>query len=39
MNRITKRFAEIKAAQRNGLVVFVTAGAPDIETTRQPFPH
>ncbi len=38
MNRITKRFTEIKAAQRNGLVVFVTAGAPDIETTQATLP-
>ena len=33
MNRITKRFAEIKAAHRTGQNEIETAYAPDIETT------
>lgn len=33
MNRIDSKFRELKAANKKGLVIFVTAGAPDIETT------
>jgi tryptophan synthase alpha chain len=33
MTRIDRRFAELKAAARPGLVTFVTAGDPDYETS------
>lgn len=33
MNRIDSKFRELKAANKKGLVIFITAGAPDIETT------
>ena len=33
MNRIDSKFQELKAAKKKGLVIFITAGAPDIETT------
>lgn len=33
--RIERRFAELKAANRGGLVVFVTAGDPAYETSRE----
>ncbi len=35
MSRIEKRFAELKATGEGGLVCFVTAGDPDLETTRR----
>lgn len=35
MSRIGKRFEELRAAKEGGLVCFVTAGDPDIETTRK----
>ncbi len=33
--RIERRFAELKAAKRGGLVVFVTAGDPNYEVSRE----
>ena len=33
MTRVEKRFAELKAAGEGGLICFVTAGDPDLETT------
>lgn len=33
--RIEHRFAELKAAKRGGLVIFVTAGDPDYEISRE----
>ncbi|MBQ5759588.1 MAG: tryptophan synthase subunit alpha [Schwartzia sp.] len=33
MNRIDSKFQELKAAKKKGLVIFITAGAPDIEST------
>ena len=38
MNRIAQKFNEIKETGRNGLVVFITAGAPDIEATYATIP-
>ncbi len=35
MNRIEKRFADLKASGRKGLVVYIGAGDPDLEATRQ----
>jgi len=35
MSRITERFAQLRAAGRTGLVVYVMAGDPDLETTRR----
>lgn len=35
MSRITKRFAALKAEKRAGLVTYVTAGDPDLETSYQ----
>ncbi len=35
MSRITKRFADLKAAKRAGLVTYFMAGDPDIETSYQ----
>lgn len=35
MNRITKRFAELKQKGEKGLVVYIGAGDPDLEATRQ----
>lgn len=35
MSRVGKRFSELKAAGEGGLVCFVTAGDPDMETTRR----
>ncbi len=35
MNRIEKRFAELKASGRKGLVVYIGAGDPNLEATRQ----
>ena len=35
MNRITKRFAELKQKGQKGLVVYIGAGDPDLEATRQ----
>jgi len=35
MSRITKSFADLKAEGRGGLVTFVTAGDPDLETSRE----
>ncbi len=34
MNRIDKKFAELKQAGRKGLVTFITAGDPDAETSQ-----
>jgi len=34
VNRIEKRFADLKAAGRKGLVVYIGAGDPDLEATR-----
>jgi tryptophan synthase alpha chain len=35
VNRIEKRFADLKAAGRKGLVVYIGAGDPDLESTRK----
>ena len=37
-NRIQSKFAQIKADQRTGLVLFVTAGFPDMHTTEDLIP-
>ena len=39
MNRISKCFKKIRNENRNGLVVFITAGAPDMEATRVTIPN
>ncbi|MBI5637343.1 MAG: tryptophan synthase subunit alpha [Nitrospinae bacterium] len=38
MNRIEKKFAELKAAKRKALIVFVSAGDPNLGTTEQLVP-
>ena len=35
MSRITKRFAQLKADKRAGLVTYITAGDPDTEVSYQ----
>ncbi len=35
MTRVEKRLAELKASGEGGLICFVTAGDPDLETTRK----
>ena len=35
MSRIAEIFAELKRDQRHGFIPFITAGDPDLETTRQ----
>lgn len=35
MSRITSRFAELRAAGKTGLVVYIMAGDPDLDTTRR----
>jgi len=35
VNRIEQRFADLRAAGRKGLVIYLGAGDPDLETTRQ----
>jgi tryptophan synthase alpha chain len=35
MNRIVERFTRLRAAGRKGLVVYIGAGDPDLEATRQ----
>lgn len=35
MNRISERFSRLKAANQKGLVVYIGAGDPDLEATRQ----
>jgi tryptophan synthase alpha chain len=35
MNRIVQRFAELKRAGQKGLVIYIGAGDPDLEATRQ----
>ena len=35
MNRITKRFAELKLSGQKGLVIYIGAGDPHLEATRQ----
>jgi tryptophan synthase alpha chain len=35
MNRIVERFARLRDAGRKGLVVYLSAGDPDLETTRR----
>ncbi len=35
MNRIERRFADLRAAGRKGLVVYIGAGDPNLEATRQ----
>ena len=37
-NRIQSKFAQIKADRRTGLVLFVTAGFPDMQTTEELIP-
>lgn len=39
MNRIEQKFAELKAAKRKALIVFVSAGDPDLATTEQLVPE
>ncbi len=39
MNRIEKAFAKARAEQRAALIVFVTAGDPDLETTAELIPE
>ncbi len=38
MNRIEKKFAELKTSKRKALIVFVSAGDPDLGTTEQLVP-
>ncbi len=33
MSRISKKFKELRANNRKGLIVFITAGVPDLQTT------
>jgi tryptophan synthase alpha chain len=35
MSRISQRFAELRAAGKKGLVVYIMAGDPDLDTTRE----
>src|ERR1043165_4816526 len=35
MNRINARFAQLRAAKQKGFIVYIGAGAPTLETTRQ----
>jgi tryptophan synthase alpha chain len=35
MNRITRRFAQLKADKRAGLITYITAGDPDVVTSYQ----
>lgn len=35
MSRISNRFAELKAQNKTGLVVYIMAGDPDLDTTRR----
>lgn len=35
MNRITARFDQLRRTQRKGLIVYIGAGDPDLEATRQ----
>ena len=35
MNRIVERFANLRKAEQKGLVVYIGAGDPDLEATRQ----
>ncbi len=35
MNRIDKKFAELRAAGSKGIIAYVTAGDPDLETTEK----
>lgn len=35
VNRIDQRFADLRARQQKGLVIYIGAGDPDLETTRQ----
>src|SRR5436190_23817589 len=35
MNRIEERFAQLKREGRKGFIVYIGAGDPDLETTRQ----
>lgn len=35
MNRITTRFEQLRRLQRKGLIVYIGAGDPDLEATRQ----
>ena len=35
MNRIDQRFAQLRAAQQKGFVVYIGAGDPTLEATRQ----
>jgi tryptophan synthase alpha chain len=35
MSRISQRFAELRAAGKKGLIVYIMAGDPDLETTRK----
>lgn len=39
MNRIAQRFAEIQKSGKNGLVVFITAGAPNMKATYATVPE
>ena len=33
MTRLDKVFADLRAAGKKGLIIYITAGAPDMETT------
>ena len=35
MNRISQRFQQLQAAGKKGFVVYIGAGDPDLEATRQ----
>src|SRR5713226_1135609 len=35
MSRITETFAELRRAKRRGFIPFITAGDPDLTTTRE----
>lgn len=35
MNRIVARFAQLRAQRRKGLIIYIGAGDPDLEATRQ----
>jgi len=35
MNRIEKKFGELKRENKKAFVVFITCGDPDLETTRK----
>ena len=36
MNRIDKKFQELKAKNKTAFIPFITAGDPDLQTTKAP---